>query len=88
MEAVDRRVPKNSKNWQWMTEGNVSARRSTPANDCTASSRQLAARWSTATVVLMSASSTSAAAWIACEGAFVQDPSHDKPSTAESAMGS
>ncbi|GFV83303.1 uncharacterized protein TNCV_1900291 [Trichonephila clavipes] len=31
LEAVDRRAPNNSKNWQWTTEGDVSARRSTPA---------------------------------------------------------
>ncbi|GFV08461.1 uncharacterized protein TNCV_2936771 [Trichonephila clavipes] len=43
-------------------------------NDCTVSSRQLAARWSTATGVLMSASSMSGAPWIECKGAFIQDP--------------
>ncbi|GFY11496.1 uncharacterized protein TNCV_3183341 [Trichonephila clavipes] len=31
LEAVDRQAPNNSKNWQWMKEGNVSARRSTSA---------------------------------------------------------
>ncbi|GFV28451.1 hypothetical protein TNCV_3984021 [Trichonephila clavipes] len=31
LEAVDRRAPNNSRNWQWMTEGDVCARRSTPA---------------------------------------------------------
>ncbi|GFU67368.1 hypothetical protein TNCV_640681 [Trichonephila clavipes] len=30
LEAVDRRAP-NSKNWQWTTEGDVSARRSAQA---------------------------------------------------------
>ncbi|GFV50780.1 hypothetical protein TNCV_2214411 [Trichonephila clavipes] len=30
LEAVDRRSTKNSKNGQWMTEGDVSVRRSTP----------------------------------------------------------
>ncbi|PRD26056.1 UNVERIFIED_CONTAM: hypothetical protein NCL1_39129 [Trichonephila clavipes] len=30
LEAVDRRALKNSKNWQWTTESDVSARRSTP----------------------------------------------------------
>ncbi|GFX71923.1 hypothetical protein TNCV_1443461 [Trichonephila clavipes] len=30
LEAVDRRAPNNSKNWQWTMEGDVSARRSTP----------------------------------------------------------
>ncbi|GFV37508.1 transposable element Tcb2 transposase [Trichonephila clavipes] len=59
---MDRRAPNNSKNWQWMTEDHVSARRSTPllhmtVNDHTASSRQLAARWSTAAGVPMSVSS-------------------------------
>ncbi|GFX04066.1 transposable element Tcb2 transposase [Trichonephila clavipes] len=43
-------------------------------NDCTASSRQSTARWATAISVLMSASSTSAAPWIACNGTFIQDP--------------
>ncbi|GFX64377.1 transposable element Tc1 transposase [Trichonephila clavipes] len=37
----------------------------------TASFRQFAARWSTATGLLMS---DSAAPWIACKGAFIQDP--------------
>ncbi|GFX52479.1 nitric oxide synthase [Trichonephila clavipes] len=36
--------------------------------------RQLEAHWSTATGVLMSNSSTSAAPWIACEGVFILDP--------------
>ncbi|GFS92934.1 hypothetical protein TNCV_1886071 [Trichonephila clavipes] len=31
LEAVDRRAPNNSKNWQWTMEGDVSARRLTPA---------------------------------------------------------
>ncbi|GFV44187.1 hypothetical protein TNCV_1825541 [Trichonephila clavipes] len=53
-----------------------------------ASSRQLAARWSTATGVVMAALSMSAAPWIACKGAFIQDPTHIKPSTAAPAMGS
>ncbi|GFX69860.1 transposable element Tcb2 transposase [Trichonephila clavipes] len=57
-------------------------------NDRTASSRQLAARWSTDTGVLMSASSTSATPWIACNGVFIQDPPHGKPSTVASAMSS
>ncbi|GFW42684.1 transposable element Tc1 transposase [Trichonephila clavipes] len=42
--------------------------------DRTASFRKLAALWSIATGVLMSASSTSAATWIACKGALIQDP--------------
>ncbi|GFU75170.1 hypothetical protein TNCV_2056131 [Trichonephila clavipes] len=58
------------------------------ANDHTSSSRQLAALWSTATDILMSASSKSAAPWIACKGASIQDPPLDKPSTAASAIGS
>ncbi|GFX12488.1 uncharacterized protein TNCV_2929821 [Trichonephila clavipes] len=59
-------------------------------NDRTASSRQLAASWSTATGVLMSVlvnSWVSAALWIACKGAFIHDTSHGQPSTAASAMG-
>ncbi|PRD31583.1 UNVERIFIED_CONTAM: hypothetical protein NCL1_23106 [Trichonephila clavipes] len=31
LEAVDRRAPNNSKNWQWSTEGDVRVRRLTPA---------------------------------------------------------
>ncbi|GFY32487.1 hypothetical protein TNCV_3559951 [Trichonephila clavipes] len=30
-EAVESRAPNISKNWQWTTEGDVSAQRSTPA---------------------------------------------------------
>ncbi|GFV48849.1 transposable element Tc1 transposase [Trichonephila clavipes] len=54
----------------------------------TAPCRQLKARWSTATGVQMSASTTTAVPWIACKSAFIQDPLHGKPSTAASAMGS
>ncbi|GFV37652.1 transposable element Tcb2 transposase [Trichonephila clavipes] len=58
-KAVDQRAPNNSKNWQWLPERDVSARRSTPGphgvNDRRASSRMLAALWSTAKGVLMSA---------------------------------
>ncbi|GFU65762.1 transposable element Tcb2 transposase [Trichonephila clavipes] len=60
LEAVDRRALNNSKNRQWTTEGGVSARRSTTCsavNDRIASSRQLAAPWSSATGGLMSTSS-------------------------------
>ncbi|PRD22380.1 UNVERIFIED_CONTAM: tc1a [Trichonephila clavipes] len=32
LEAVDRRAPSNSKNWQWTTEDDISARRPTPAS--------------------------------------------------------
>ncbi|GFU33565.1 RNA-directed DNA polymerase from mobile element jockey [Trichonephila clavipes] len=56
LEAVDRRAPNNSKNWQWkMTSasGDLHLLRI----DRTASSRQLSARWSTAIGVLMSATS-------------------------------
>ncbi|GFX54196.1 transposable element Tcb2 transposase [Trichonephila clavipes] len=49
-------------------------------NDRTTSSKQLAARWSIATGVLMSVSSTSAASWIVCKGTFIQDPPHGKQS--------
>ncbi|GFX87173.1 uncharacterized protein TNCV_2059441 [Trichonephila clavipes] len=55
LEAVDRRAPNNSKNWQWIAAGDVSARRLTSApkaeNDSMPSSQQFAARWSTATSV-------------------------------------
>ncbi|GFX34585.1 hypothetical protein TNCV_3658231 [Trichonephila clavipes] len=55
-------------------------------NDCRASSRQLAALWSTATGVSFVNSSMSAAPWIACKGALIQDPPHGKLSMAASAM--
>ena len=42
-------------------------------NDRTASFRQLARRWYTATDVFVN-SSTFAAPWTACKGAFIQDP--------------
>ncbi|GFV40809.1 hypothetical protein TNCV_2590561 [Trichonephila clavipes] len=49
------------------------------------SSRQLAARWSTATGVLMSAllirRRLFSSPWIACKVAFTKDPPHGKPST-------
>ncbi|GFU97932.1 transposable element Tcb2 transposase [Trichonephila clavipes] len=54
-------VADDSRSLIWTTEGDVRVRRSTPAPnggyDSTASSGQLAARWSTATGVLISASS-------------------------------
>ncbi|GFV46309.1 uncharacterized protein TNCV_3231981 [Trichonephila clavipes] len=56
-EAVDRRAPNNSKNWQWTTEGDDLHLLLMALNDRTASSSQLAACWSTAIGVLMSASS-------------------------------
>ncbi|GFX42897.1 transposable element Tc1 transposase [Trichonephila clavipes] len=57
LEAMDRRAPNNSTNWQWTTKV-TSARDDRhllrmAVNDRTASSRQLAARWSTSTSVLM-----------------------------------
>ncbi|GFV48498.1 uncharacterized protein TNCV_2395631 [Trichonephila clavipes] len=40
LEAVDRRAPNNSKNWQWTMEGDVSARRSTLAPHYGSTSQQ------------------------------------------------
>ncbi|GFW01231.1 uncharacterized protein TNCV_4514301 [Trichonephila clavipes] len=91
LEVVDERAAKNSKTG--------SGRKVTSARDdrhllrmavngCTVSSRQLAALWPTTTGVLVLTSSPSAAPWIACKGAFIQDPPHGKPLTAASAMGS
>ena len=60
-------------------------------NDRTASSRQLAIRWSTATGVLKSASSIRRLLLhreLRVRGAIIQDPLHSEPSTAASAMGS
>ncbi|GFS64756.1 transposable element Tcb1 transposase [Trichonephila clavipes] len=52
-------------------------------NDRTASFRQLATRWSTATDILMSASSIRRRLLHrGLRGAFIQDPPHGKPSTA------
>ena len=60
LETVDRRTPNNLKNRQWTTEGDaVRDDRhllSMTVYDCTASSRQLVARWSTAIGVVVSAS--------------------------------
>ncbi|GFU52793.1 hypothetical protein TNCV_4788351 [Trichonephila clavipes] len=63
--------------------------------DRTASSRQLAAQWSTATVVnsytcfivCFINSETSAAAWAARKDSFIQDSSHAKPSPPAATMG-
>ncbi|GFW40336.1 uncharacterized protein TNCV_1018941 [Trichonephila clavipes] len=40
LEVVERRALKNSMNWQWMTEGDVSVRRLTPATHGGSPSRQ------------------------------------------------
>ncbi|GFV83969.1 uncharacterized protein TNCV_1479711 [Trichonephila clavipes] len=40
LEAEDRRAPSNSKNWQWMTEGDFSAQQSTLAPHGGSPSRQ------------------------------------------------
>ncbi|GFV92305.1 transposable element Tc1 transposase [Trichonephila clavipes] len=82
--AIRARVQLNSsivmRVWkQWTDEHRTTRKTDT-------SSRQLAARWSTATGVLMSTSSIRRR-WIACKGAFIQDPPPGKPSTAASAMG-
>ncbi|GFT54042.1 hypothetical protein TNCV_154001 [Trichonephila clavipes] len=73
LEAVDRRAPSYSKHWL--------------LNDCIASSRQLVYFYRCANVGFVN-SSTSAAPWIACKSAFIQDPPHSKPSMAASAMAS
>ncbi|GFU29619.1 hypothetical protein TNCV_2408451 [Trichonephila clavipes] len=56
-ETVGRRAPNNSKNWQWTPACDDRHLLRMAVNDRTASSRKLAARWSTTTGVLMSASS-------------------------------
>ncbi|GFY15442.1 transposable element Tcb1 transposase [Trichonephila clavipes] len=58
LEAVDQQAPNNLKNWQWTTVTSACNDQHLlhmAVNDHTASSRQLAAHWSTATGVLMSA---------------------------------
>ncbi|GFW64683.1 transposable element Tcb1 transposase [Trichonephila clavipes] len=89
LEAVDRRPPNNSKNWQWTTQGNVSVRRSTPAPHGGESSMVsvLQAVCSPqvfcyrCTNVGFVNSSTSTAPWIACKGAFIHNSPHGKPPT-------
>ncbi|GFX90484.1 hypothetical protein TNCV_4334891 [Trichonephila clavipes] len=95
LEAVDRRAPNNSNNWQWTTEGDVSSRPSTPAlhggeglySFLHAIGSMLVYCYKCTNDVCVN-SSTSAAPWIACKVAFMQDPPHSKPSAAASAMGS
>ncbi|GFX90719.1 hypothetical protein TNCV_3195371 [Trichonephila clavipes] len=88
LEAVDLRAPNNSKNWKWTTALDDRHLLLMAVNDRTASYRQLAVRWLTCTNVGFVNSSTSAVPWIACRGAFIQEPSNGKPSTVASAMGS
>ena len=89
LEAVDRRAPNNSKNWQWMTESDISVRRSTLAPHggewpysflqevgCTL------VYFCNCTNVGFIKLSMSASPWTASKGVFIQDPPHDKPSTA------
>ncbi|GFW73729.1 hypothetical protein TNCV_1541831 [Trichonephila clavipes] len=95
LEAVDRRAPNKSKNCQRKMEGDVSARddrhflRMT-VNGRTDFSKLLAARWSTATGVLMLASSICRR--LLHRGlrarCLYTGSSHGKPTTAVSAMGS
>ncbi|GFU39454.1 uncharacterized protein TNCV_3454901 [Trichonephila clavipes] len=78
--------PNNSRNWKWTTEGDVNERRSTLApHGGELQYSFLQAVGSTlvycyrCTNVGFVNSSTSAAPWIACKGAFMQDPPHGKP---------
>ncbi|GFV76788.1 uncharacterized protein TNCV_4730081 [Trichonephila clavipes] len=95
LEAVHRRAPNNSKNWQWTTEGDVSARRSTlaphggewPYSFLQVLGSTLVYCYRCTNVGFVN-SSTSAVPWIACKGVFIQDSPHGKISTAASAMGS
>ncbi|GFV51932.1 uncharacterized protein TNCV_1322851 [Trichonephila clavipes] len=83
---MDLRAPSNSKNWQWTTEGNVSARRSTPTphgdewpySFIQAVGNQLVYCYGSTNVGFVN-SSTSAAPWITCKGAFIQGPPHGNP---------
>ena len=95
LETMDRRALNNSKNWQWTTEGDVSARRSkfTPhGGEWPCSFLQVVG----STLVYLCRctnvgfvnSSTTAAPWTTCKGSFIQDPPHGKPSTVVSAVGS
>ncbi|GFV86698.1 uncharacterized protein TNCV_3964281 [Trichonephila clavipes] len=95
LEAVDRRALKNSKNWQWTTESDVSARRSTPTPhgsegpyNCLQAVGSTLVDCYRCTNVSFVNSSTSAATWIAYKGAFIKDPLRGKPSMAASAIGS
>ncbi|GFV70834.1 hypothetical protein TNCV_2818671 [Trichonephila clavipes] len=78
-----------------MTEGDVRTQRSTPAPQGSEGPYSfLQAVGSTLvycyrfTNVGFINSLTSAAPWITCKGAFIQDPPHGKPLTAASVMGS
>ncbi|GFU34169.1 uncharacterized protein TNCV_3199611 [Trichonephila clavipes] len=81
-------APNNSKNWQWTPEGDVSVRRLTfaPHGGERPYSFLQAARCYRCTNVSFVNSSTSTAPWIACKGAFIQDPLHVKLWTTPSAM--
>ncbi|GFW31208.1 transposable element Tcb2 transposase [Trichonephila clavipes] len=69
-----------------MTEGDDRHLLCMAVNDYTPSSRQLAYCYRCTNVGFIN-SSTSAAPWIVCKGAFIQDPPHSKPSTAAPAIG-
>ncbi|GFY13560.1 hypothetical protein TNCV_4959301 [Trichonephila clavipes] len=89
LEAVDHRAPTTQKTGvnKWMSASSDRYLLRMVVNERTASSRQLTARWSIATGVLMSASSIRQR--LLQRGyTFIQDPSHAKPSMAASAKGS
>ena len=95
LEDVDQRVLNNSKNRQWTTVGDVSARRWTPASHnsewpyCFLQTVDSTLVYCYRCInVGFFSSSTSAAPWTACKGAFMQSPPHGKPLTTASAMGS
>ncbi|GFU96824.1 hypothetical protein TNCV_5092981, partial [Trichonephila clavipes] len=77
LEAVDQREPNNFKTnggrWK-VTSVHDELVQHGSVNDRRISSRQLAARCSTATGILMSASSAMTAPWITCKCAFIQVP--------------
>ncbi|GFX95162.1 hypothetical protein TNCV_4921051 [Trichonephila clavipes] len=88
LEAVDRRAPNYSKNLLWTTEDEHLLRMA--VNYRTASYRQLAARWSSATGILILASSIRRRllhGGLRARFPYTRSP-HGKPSTAASAMGS
>ncbi|GFU28784.1 transposable element Tc3 transposase [Trichonephila clavipes] len=81
LETVDRRAPNNSKNWQWTTEGDVSARCLIPpphGGEWLYSFLQeidstLVYCYRCTNVAFVN-SSTSAAPWIPFKSPFIQDP--------------
>ncbi|GFW25201.1 uncharacterized protein TNCV_2262591 [Trichonephila clavipes] len=82
LKAVDRRAPKSLKNWQWATEGDVSMPQLTPAphgGELQYSFLQAVSSMLVYCYRCTNFGFVKSLRWIVCKGAFIQDPSHDKP---------